>query len=160
MASLQPSQKSPTLSSSDTAIAPTYPAGPLSTLAAAPPASPDSNVVAMMPVPTTMIIAMLRSAFQGKPGRRAMGTPQAVLSAFWAAPATPRAPRNVRMSPMTSAGPVSFSGCTVLCSCVLITGNCPNAEFSTFWRSTGSWLSTSSSTVTKTSSRGKIDANA
>ena len=91
-------------------------AGPLSTLAAAPPARPDSSVVAMMPVPTTTIIAALRSADMGKPGRRAMGTPHAVLKAFCAAVATPRVPRNVRTSPMTRARPVPGSECTLLFS--------------------------------------------
>ena len=113
-----------------------------------------------MPVPTTTIIAMARSADMGKRGRRARGTPQAVLNAFWAAVATPRVPRNVRTSPMTSAGPVSFSEWTLVLSCGPITGNWLNAEFSTFWRSAGSWPSTRSRPVIRTRSSGKIEANA
>ena len=49
---------------------------------------------------------MSRSMDQGNPGRRNMGTPHTVFSAFCAALATPRAPRKVRMMPMTRAGPV------------------------------------------------------
>jgi hypothetical protein len=98
---------------------------------------------------------MLRSSAHGKPGRSAYGTSHAVLRAFCIAVATPRAPRNVPTRPTTRASPDWCSGPLGL-SCWPITGYCDNAEFSSRCCSPGSFLSTMLSTVTSTSSSGKI----
>ena len=102
---------------------------------------------------------MSRSMDQGNPGRRNIGTPHTVFSAFCAALATPRAPRKVRMMPMARAGPVSLSPCTfALAAAAPITGNWPNAESSTLLLQRGLLRSTMSSTVTSTSSSGNSAA--
>ena len=111
-------------------------------------------------MPTARIRPICFSSDQGKPARRDIGTPHTVFSAFWAAAATPRAPRKVRMSPMISAG---ADPCSVCCSrwpsaVVPITGKWLNAELSTCSRSAGSWASTMFSTVTNTSSSGNSEA--
>ena len=61
---------------------------------------------------------------------------------------------------MASAAPVSCSECTLAFSSGPITGNCPKAESRSFSRSPGLWVSTRSSTVTRTRSSGNTEANA
>ena len=156
VASRKPYQNTPMFSTSDTAIAATWPPRPRDFAALA--ATPDSSVVSSSPMPTARISPMSRSMDQGNPGRRKIGTPHTVFSAFCAALATPRAPRNVRMRPMARAGPVWLSPCTLFCSCGPITGNWPNAESSTLSFSDGLLRSTMSSTVTRTSSSGNSAA--
>ena len=68
--------------------------------------------MASSPMPTARIrpICFEQTEAHGKPARREIGTPHTEFSAFWAAAATPRAPRKVRMSPMTRAMPVPLAG--------------------------------------------------
>ncbi len=139
---------------------PTWAAVPPSTLALAP-ASPDSRVVASRPMPTARIMASCFSSDHGKPARRDNGTPHTVFSAFWAAAATPRAPKKVSTIPITRATPVPLTVCP--CAWCLswspITGKWTKAESSTLVLRVGSWARTMSSTVTNTSSSGNSEAN-
>ena len=112
VASRKPSQNTPMVTSSETTIAPTCAAAPPRTLPALV-ANPDSTEVAITPSPMDRITPMLRSWFHGKPGRRLYGTAQTLLSAVCTALATPRAPRNVKIRPITSAIPVVLSECTL-----------------------------------------------
>ena len=63
-------------------------------------------VVAMKPMPITMISAALRSQDHGNPGRRAKGISHAELSAFCSEFATPSAPMKIPITATASAIPV------------------------------------------------------
>ncbi len=62
---------------------------------------------------------------------------------------------------MTRAMPVPLTVCPAVAflSVSPMPGKCENVEFSTLALSVGSWASTMSSTVTRTSSSGNSDAN-
>ena len=116
-------------------------------------------MVAIKPVPTTTIRVKLRSHDHGNPGRRANGISHTELSAFCSEFATPSAPMNVPTRPIASATPVWFS-LPMLARVRQTTGYASSSAFSTLAFSSGSFLSTMSSTVTRTSSSGKIATKA
>ena len=87
-----------------------------------PAASPDRTVVAMKPVPTTMIRAALRSQDHGNPGRREKGISHTELSAFCSEFATPSAPMKIPITATASAIPVWLRWPMWPWSCGPITG--------------------------------------
>lgn len=93
-------------------------------------------------------------------GRRRGGTAHTELSAFCMAIATPRAPSKAPARPTTRARPVLCSGLTLLLICGPITGYALSAELTRCWRSAGSLRTAMSSSVTSTSSSGKIATKA
>ena len=112
----------------------------------------------MKPVPTTTIKVILRSHDHGNPGRRAKGISHAELRAFCSEFATPKVPMNVPTRPIASAIPVWFS--RSMCPSSRLTAGYWSTAFSTVCFSPGLSFSTMSSTVTRTSSSGKIATRA
>ncbi len=159
MPSRNASQNTPALSASETAVVRMYAPTPVNTVPT-PPAKPTSVNETSWPIPTARIMPTLRSIEPGKPGRRVSGTSQTVLSAFWMALATPRPPRNAKISPAASAKPVELLVRTLFTSRLPKPGTLRAASCSTVSRSAGWLRSTTSSTVISTSSSGKIDTNA
>ena len=117
-------------------------------------------VVPMKPTPITMISPALRSQDHGNPGRRAKGISHAELSAFCSEFDTPSAPMKIPIAAMASAIPFWLRWPMLPWSCGPMTGYWSTAAFSTLCCSSGLFLSTMSSTVTRRSSSGKIATSA
>ena len=125
-----------------------------------PPTTPERDVVTMNPMPTVSTSANCHSWDQGNPGRSAFLMPQISHNAFCIAPATPRAPSSSKTMPMPSATPEPGMDPSFDWISGPITGYWDTALLTSSSRSPWSFLSTMSSTVTRTSSSGKIAAKA